>query len=302
MRHRAFPVCFMTLLWQIPMFCIRVNIIMLIQEITNTWTLYHGSSSPQLIGPIRMNERDAGWYGKGFYLSASPEYASRWGPYIHKMAVPSNLKFAFVKNTGGYTRIDFLGDAEKANQAAGGTNAWIEDEHGWAQIFNTALRQMGYQGVRVAFDDYQDAEVVVFDPSVIHSLGLVNQPPVTETINPDIATFKSFADIVKTQYGLHQFDLWLDRSGDLKLNSLVVPRKDQKTGLGTAAMLALCRFADQQGKRIVLSPATRDDHWGTTSRSRLVAFYKRFGFVANSGRKKDFAISDGMYRDPKIYS
>ena len=120
-----------------------------------------------------------------------------------------------------------------------------------------------------------------------------------EVINPDLATFQAFADQIKTQYGLHQFDLWLDKSGDLKLNSLIVPRKDQKTGLGTAAMLALCRFADQQGKRIVLTPGTRDPKWGTTSQSRLVTFYKRFGFVPNKGRKKDFSLSDGMYRDPQ---
>jgi GNAT superfamily N-acetyltransferase len=123
---------------------------------------------------------------------------------------------------------------------------------------------------------------------------------ISEVIDVDRATFQAFADQIKAQYGLHQFDLWLDRSGDIKLNSLIIPKKDQNTGLGTATMLALCRFADKLGKRIVLTPATRDDHWGTTSQTRLVRFYKRFGFVPNKGRKKDFTISDGMYRDPKI--
>ena len=28
-------------------------------------------------------------------------------------------------------------------------------------------------------------------------------------------------------------------------------------------------------------------------------FYKRFGFVENKGRKKDFTISEGMYREPQ---
>lgn len=112
-------------------------------------------------------------------------------------------------------------------------------------------------------------------------------------------TFQAWADQIKVQFGLHAFDLWLDRSGDIKLNSLIVPTKDQKTGLGTATMLALCRMADQMGKRIVLSPATRDDKWGTTSQKRLISFYKRFGFVQNKGRKKDFALSDGMFRDPR---
>lgn len=122
---------------------------------------------------------------------------------------------------------------------------------------------------------------------------------INEIIDPTLQHFQAWADTIKTQYGLHQFDLWLDRQGDIKLNSLIVAKKDQRTGLGTATMLALCRMADQMGKRIVLSPATRDDKWGTTSQNRLISFYKRFGFVQNKGRKKDFALSDGMYRDPK---
>src|SRR5260370_40974867 len=122
---------------------------------------------------------------------------------------------------------------------------------------------------------------------------------ISEIIDPTLQTFQAWAATIKTQYGLHQFDLWLDKTGNIKLDSLIVPKKDQRTGLGTATMLALCRMADQMGKRIVLSPATRDDNWGTTSQKRLVSFYKRFGFVQNKGRKKDFALSDGMYRDPK---
>jgi GNAT superfamily N-acetyltransferase len=123
---------------------------------------------------------------------------------------------------------------------------------------------------------------------------------ISEVIDPTLQTFQAWADQIKTQYGLHQFDLWLDRQGDIKLNSLIVPKKDQRTGLGTATMLALCRMADQMGKRIILSPATRDDNWGTTSQKRLISFYKRFGFVQNKGRKKDFTLSDGMYREPNL--
>lgn len=121
-----------------------------------------------------------------------------------------------------------------------------------------------------------------------------------EIIDPTAQTFQAFADTVKTQFGLHKFDLWLDQTGDIKLNMMVVPDKDRRTGLGTAAMLTLIRFADHMGKRIVLSPAQRADNLGTTSQKRLISFYKRFGFVENRGRKKDFAISDGMYRDPQI--
>ena len=36
-----------------------------------------------------------------------------------------------------------------------------------------------------------------------------------------------------------------------------------------------------------------------TSQARLKKFYKKFGFVENKGRNKDFEISELMYREPK---
>lgn len=125
----------------------------------------------------------------------------------------------------------------------------------------------------------------------------VIQPPPQEPTETD--PFRVFAAQIKSQYGLHSFDVWQAKNGDIKLNMLVVPRKQQKHGLGTAAMTALCRFADQHQRRIILTPASKDDNFGTTSRARLVAFYKRFGFVDNKGRKKDFELNDGMYRNPR---
>jgi hypothetical protein len=50
--------------------------------------LYHGSKSSEVTGEIRVGERDSGWYGRGFYLTANKDYAKRWGPNIFKMSVP----------------------------------------------------------------------------------------------------------------------------------------------------------------------------------------------------------------------
>lgn len=98
--------------------------------------------------------------------------------------------------------------------------------------------------------------------------------------------------------GLESLFLSLKRNGDLAVDNIVVPKDDQKQGKGTKAMEAITQFADQNGLRVVLSPALPDDRKGTTSRARLVKFYKRFGFVENKGRNKDFTISEGMYREP----
>ena len=108
----------------------------------------------------------------------------------------------------------------------------------------------------------------------------------------------AFEAALKHDLGLRSLSLFVTRSGDLKLNMLAVGKDEQGQGIGTKAMSRIAEFADQNGFRLILSPGLRDDGFGTTSRDRLVNFYKRFGFVENKGRRKDFSISEGMYRDP----
>jgi len=119
-----------------------------------------------------------------------------------------------------------------------------------------------------------------------------------EVIDPFQYEFDALASQLKAQYGLQQFQVFLTKQGDIKLDTLIVSSKDRKKGLGTAVMNALCQFADKHGRRVLLTPGLKDDRWGTTSRARLVRFYKRFGFIENKGRNKDFAMSDGMFRNP----
>ena len=124
--------------------------------------LFHGSSSEKISGDIRMNERDSGWFGNGFYLSAFPDYAKRWGAHVHKMTVSG--KFAEVQVIGNYKELRFDKDAAIADKEAGGTVGWIENEHAWSSAFAKKLKQMGYDGIRVHFDENKDVEVVVFEP------------------------------------------------------------------------------------------------------------------------------------------
>lgn len=67
-------------------------------------------------------------------------------------------------------------------------------------------------------------------------------------------------------------------------------------GVGSILMKYICSYADKNNKTVLLTP---EKIQGTTSVSRLVNFYKRFGFVVNKGKDKDFSISYGMYRLPK---
>lgn len=103
---------------------------------------------------------------------------------------------------------------------------------------------------------------------------------------------------IEKELGLETFDVF-ETGDELRLNLLIAPKGELKQGKGTKAMEKLVQYADKENKRVTLSPALPDDRKGTTSRARLVKFYKRFGFVENKGRNKDFSISDGMYREPK---
>ncbi len=107
---------------------------------------------------------------------------------------------------------------------------------------------------------------------------------------------------LKAKYNLQ--DLWIHDLGDsnpntIKLDSIRVSKEGRKEGVGTAVMQEITDYADRNGLRVVLTPGQKDDGHGTTSRGRLVRFYKRFGFKENKGRNKDFTISAGMIRDPQ---
>jgi len=99
-------------------------------------------------------------------------------------------------------------------------------------------------------------------------------------------------------------DYWISKGVDngvniygggkyLKPNRIVIVKSGRGMGLGTKFMEDLIRFADSKKLQIRLSPSSE---YGASSVARLKDFYKRFGFVENAGRNKDFSISDTMYR------
>ena len=118
----------------------------------------------------------------------------------------------------------------------------------------------------------------------------------------EIATedLQGFANRLKAKYNLQ--DLWLYMVSDrdiIKLDSIIVSKQDRKTGVGSSVMQEITDYADKHNLRIALTPAIKGDPGETTSRGRLVRFYKRFGFKENKGRYANYSISAGMIRDPQ---
>jgi predicted GNAT family acetyltransferase len=81
----------------------------------------------------------------------------------------------------------------------------------------------------------------------------------------------------------------------ITLSRIQVPKQMRGTGMGTEAMNELSQYADETGKMVALSPSK---DFGASSVDRLKDFYKRFGFIENKGKNKDFSISESMYRLP----
>lgn len=87
----------------------------------------------------------------------------------------------------------------------------------------------------------------------------------------------------------------LQRGDKATLSKVVVPKEMRGSGLGSAFMGELTRLADDDAAKLALSPSS--DFGG--SKARLEQFYRRFGFVPNKGRARDFEIMESMYRDPR---
>lgn len=140
-------------------------------------------------------------------------------------------------------------------------------------------------------------------PNADQILQLPDSKPVPMSMSPGAKpsreAISDFSDQLKQKHGLSHLSIYPTNAGDLNLSMIEVPREMRKQGIGTAALRDIVDYADQSGMRLTLTPGLKDSRHGTTSRGRLVDFYKQFGFVENKGRNKDFTISEGMYRPAK---
>ena len=86
-----------------------------------------------------------------------------------------------------------------------------------------------------------------------------------------------------------------ERNDTITLHKIVVPKHLRGKGIGSSKMKELTNHADDNKKRIVLTPSK--DFGGSVS--RLKKFYKSHGFYENKGKKKDFSTKETMIRDPQ---
>ena len=176
-----------------------------------------------------------------------------------------------------------------------------------AKFASLQLNQHGIAGLKYLDGSSRRAgegsyNYVVFDDKLTQIVEY-DQPLGGPLTDQELQAFA--ADVKQRTQGLAEFDLRLNANGNIQLETVAAVRG--VTGAGTAAVQALTRFADERGLTIELSLAEKGYHPVdvgkiTSSKERLRAFYKRFGFVDNRGRYKDFALSvyTSMYRTPTL--
>jgi len=128
----------------------------------------------------------------------------------------------------------------------------------------------------------------IYTPLAIAIMEGGNSLPEFDNIN------ESFAQKLEAEFPGLDLDLYDTKSGYI-LSKIALPKEQQNAGIGTEVMQRIVDMADQEGKRIALTP---DTAFGG-SKGRLIDFYKRFGFVPNKGRNKTFDFRETLVRYPQ---
>jgi ribosomal protein S18 acetylase RimI-like enzyme len=103
-------------------------------------------------------------------------------------------------------------------------------------------------------------------------------------------------DSIINKYDAMGMACWIYLKGNdaIEIASIKVKDKTQRRqGLGTALMSEITALCDKYGLLCVLTPEDTE-----SSKSGLLRFYKRFNFVSNTGRNKDFRFRNTMIRFP----
>lgn len=107
-----------------------------------------------------------------------------------------------------------------------------------------------------------------------------------------VKTLAQFTEAIKADFP--DVKLYMSGSKDnyIVLDTIIIPKESRKSGQGTQIMNRLIDVADAQGWPLALTPS---DSFGS-SKVKLEVFYRRFGFIKNAGRSKDYAIMQSMIR------
>jgi ribosomal protein S18 acetylase RimI-like enzyme len=121
--------------------------------------------------------------------------------------------------------------------------------------------------------------------------------PVSPARPPNCGAFRRSIDAIKRRFAADLSDLWItcqDEPGICALHQITVREGQRRQGVGSRVMGALVAAADRHRIKLALTPESE-----TVSKTALVRFYRRFGFVPNKGRNREFRVQAAMVRPRK---
>ena len=250
--------------------------------------------------PFMRRTEGAEYFGKRFGQDIEPS-----GRYLLEGTPLASM--ADLYETGQITftaplHMDAGGGYEEASNWKQRLSKHYDGKTGAA--LSQAVADDGYDGI-VTSDEYGTGEIV--DLTHLSAPAETDReageaPPVEKLSEGAPSTGPTWKTVKETRDGLERrypgVDLTLTESpsGYVVLNKIAVPKDRRSSGVGSKVMHDLIDEADKNGWPLALTP---DTSFGASSKSRLERFYKRFGFVSNRGRKRDFETSESMVRQPQ---
>lgn len=239
--------------------------------------IVHGSNSdtmtPESIQIVRSNGQKQGKKGRvygGFYGTSEMDAAQAEGYAGMGEGTPTVYNVRIKPGTGVLNK---TGDVTRLSES-----------------YINELVGQGY-GLVVGTDPRGRTEYVVIDKNAIEGMRKRGDD---RSLNQGITRQQLASDLVARFPGL-KLDL-MGNGSVVTLSRIVIPEDGRQSGRGTEVMQEITKWADESGKKLALTPSA--DFGG--NKTRLVGFYKRFGFVENKGKNKDYEVSESMVREPRL--
>lgn len=102
---------------------------------------------------------------------------------------------------------------------------------------------------------------------------------------------ENLMDDIESKYSVDLFIYYNKFAHTIILSKILIDKENRTKGIGTSVMNEICDFADKHNLRIGLTPTS--DFGG--SKTRLIKFYKGFGFK----KYKGYEFKESMVRIPQ---
>lgn len=209
-----------------------------------------------------------------------------------------------------------LGDIIQRRQAAEEHLAHLTESHPqsrvWDRFVRMFVRWMRRMGFRLRLTSAEIRDLLIRARRFVETGKIVSGPAVVAEHSVYRGTEHNEALYHRggTQYASAQAlrDAWresgvdaalTERAGIITLHNIEVRASQRGRSRGSAFLEALTRYADETGQRIGLTPDPTAKEGSRATEPGLRKWYRRFGFVDNKGRGRDFEISESMVREPE---